>query len=157
MVMGPFLNDFQREFGPEKGVDLAQTYTVLGSKTPAGWKAVTTALDGYVDLVKAFEKHENCCAYAVIYVKSPAARKALFSAGSDDGVRAWLNGKLVVSNNASRGAAPGQEKVGVDLNAGWNELVMKITQGGGGWGLYADFLTPDGQPLPDLTYAPRKP
>ena len=93
----------------------------------------------------------------MIYVKSPAARKALFSAGSDDGVRAWLNGKLIVSSNASRGAAPGQEKVAVDLNAGWNELLMKITQGGDGWGLYADFLTPEGQPLPDLTYAPRKP
>ena len=74
-----------------------------------------------------------------------------------DGVRAWLNGKLIVSSNASRGAAPGQEKVAVDLNAGWNELLMKITQGGDGWGLYADFLTPEGQPLPDLTYAPRKP
>jgi len=157
MTVGPFANDFNKDFGPEQGVDLAKTYPVLGGKT-AGWKPWASATDGFVDLVKAYQKeqHEDCSAYAVIYVKCPAARKAIFSAGSDDGVRAWLNGKLVASNNASRGAAPGQEKVDVELSAGRNELLMKITQGGGGWGLYADFLAPGGQPMADLQWAPRK-
>jgi len=158
MTVGPFANDFEKDFGPEKGVDLAKTYPALGGKT-AAWRAWASDMSGFVDLVKAYQKeqHENCSAYAVIYVKSPAARKAVFSAGSDDGVKAWLNGKLVVSDNASRGASPGQDKAEVELNAGWNELLMKITQGGGGWGLYADFLTPDGKPLADLQYSARKP
>ncbi|MCY3017894.1 MAG: NEW3 domain-containing protein [Planctomycetota bacterium] len=157
MVAGPFANDFAKDFGPEKGVDLAATYPALGGKT-AGWKAVASNLDGYVDLVKAFQKepHENCSAYAVVYVKCPTARKAVLSVGSDDGVKAWLNGKEVVADNASRGAAPGQDKADVELVAGWNELLLKITQGGGGWGLYADLLTPDGKPMDDLSFAPGK-
>jgi hypothetical protein len=67
-----------------------------------------------------------------------------------------LNGKLVVSRNTSRPAAPCQEEVPVELAAGWNEVIVKITQGNGGWGFYLDFLTPDGNPMADLTYAPAR-
>jgi hypothetical protein len=28
---------------------------------------------------------------------------------------------------------PGQDKTNVTLNQGWNELLVKVTQGGGGW------------------------
>jgi hypothetical protein len=87
-------------------------------------------------------------------VRSPAARKAVLSVGSDDGVKAWLNGRPAVSRDGSRAAAPGQERVDVDLSAGWNEVLLKITQGNGGWGYYLEFLTADGKPMPDLLFSP---
>ena len=37
----------------------------------------------------------------------------------------------------------------VVLNAGWNRLLLKIYDQGGGWGTYARFLDDDG-PLTDL-------
>jgi len=155
MAVGPFANEFDKDFGPEAGVDLGARYTVLGSDQPAGWKTVTNEPGGFVNLTRAFTPHENCSAYAVIYVRSPSARPAVLSAGSDDGIKAWFNRKLLISNNTSRGAARGQEKAEIALNAGWNEILYKVTQGGGGWGFYLDLLDPaTGKPLDDLVYAP---
>ena len=73
-----------------------------------------------------------------------------------DGIKIWVNGDLKVSHDLTRGAAPGQEEQPVDLRAGWNEILLKITQGEGGWGFYFDLLTPDRKPLPDLMYSPRR-
>ena len=70
-------------------------------------------------------------AYATVYVKSPDARKALVSAGSDDGLKAWVNGKQVIANNANRPATPDSDEAPVDLKAGWNQVLLKITQGSG--------------------------
>jgi hypothetical protein len=50
-------------------------------------------------------------------------------------------------------SSAGQEEQPVELRAGGNEVLLKITQGDGGWGFYFDLLTPDGQPMPDLVYA----
>lgn len=154
MTVGPFPNQFETEFGPEKGVDLAASYQGSGGRV--SWKETTSDMGGFVDLTKVFQPNQHVSAYAVCYVKSPSARKAILSAGSDDGIRCWLNGTLVVNNNVARGAAPGQEKVPVELKEGWNEVLLKITQGVGGWGFYLDFLSPDGQPMKDLVYSPRR-
>lgn len=153
MVLGPFWNDFDKAYGPEQGVDLTKKYTVQGSAVQAGWKPAVNNTDGLVDFTTIFTPNTNVSAYAVLYVKSPTARKVLLSAGSDDGIKTWINGQIVIDHNIGRGAAPGQEQVQIDLNAGWNEVLLKITQGGGGWGYYCELLTPDGKPIPDLSYA----
>jgi hypothetical protein len=38
--------------------------------------------------------------------------------GSDDGVKVWLNQKLVHAKNVARALRPGSDKVNVALNAG---------------------------------------
>jgi hypothetical protein len=43
----------------------------------------------------------------------------------------------------------------VELRAGWNEVLLKITQDHSGWGFYLDLLGPDGPPMPELLYAPK--
>jgi len=158
-VVGPFPNEggggFDAVYEPEKGVDVTKSI-VLPNGNAARWKPAANGPTGFLDLLPLFEPNNNVCAYAAIYVKTPAARRAMLSVGSDDGIKAWINGKLVVTNNVSRGAAPGQEQVVLDLDAGWNEVLLKITQGTGGWGFYFELLTPDGQPMPDLIYAPTK-
>jgi hypothetical protein len=64
--------------------------------------------------------------------------------GSDDQVAVWVNGEEVHRNNTSRGAFPDSDIVQCELNAGWNEVLCKIGQNGGGWGLYLRFNDPDG-------------
>jgi hypothetical protein len=157
MVVGPFPNEFDTDFGPETTVEFGKKYAVRGRDEPAGWKQVVGDASGFVDFTKCFDPHDNVCAYAAGYVECPDARQARLSAGSDDGVKIWLNGKLVVSNNVARGASPGQEKADVQLVRGRNEVLIKITQGMGGWGFYFDLLGPDGKPLSDVRYAPRRP
>jgi hypothetical protein len=59
------------------------------------------------------------------------------SLGSDDGVKLWVNGRLVVNKKVTRNnAAADQEKATIQLAAGRNELLMKITNAGGTSGFY---------------------
>ena len=135
---------------------MTKPVAIPGGPTSVPWKPASNNPAGFVDLLKLFQPNLHVCAYAVIYVRSPDARRVLVSAGSDDGIKIWVNGDLKVSHDLTRGAAPGQEEQPVDLRAGWNELLLKITQGEGGWGFYFDLLTPDRKPIPDLIYAPRR-
>ena len=74
--------------------------------------------------------------------RSPSDRTARMLVGSDDGVRIWVNGEIVHSNPVFRGAAPDQDDVPVSLRKGWNKVLVKVLQGGGGWGFYLRFADP---------------
>lgn len=52
------------------------------------------------------------------------------SFGSDDGIKIWLNGKLIHQHNVEGGAVPGEEIVPLPLKKGDNELFLKINNGG---------------------------
>jgi HEAT repeat protein len=95
---------------------------------------------------------ESRCVYAKTSVWSDKQQEARLEIGSDDGVKAWLNGKLVHSNLAYRVVTPGEDKVAVTLDQGWNTLLLKIVQGGDGWGFCAGFKTPDGNPIEALKF-----
>lgn len=89
-------------------------------------------------------------AYIKTRVQSPKQQEVQLQIGSDDGVKVWLNGQLVHQNNTSRADTPGQDKVKVTLKEGWNDLLMKICNGGGDWGACARFRTLDGDKLEGL-------
>jgi hypothetical protein len=55
--------------------------------------------------------------------------------GSDDGVRLWLNGELVVDVNAERPMSPDSERATLRLRKGINHLLFKVSQGAGEWTL----------------------
>ena len=110
-ILGPFPcpqdGGFDDVNEPEESVDLDKTYEVADDKQ-AQWKQVSSASHSMVDFASLFDPNENVCAYAVTYVKSPVAQKSLISAGSDDGIKIWVNKKEVLANNAWRGASPDQ-------------------------------------------------
>ncbi|MCC7375313.1 MAG: HEAT repeat domain-containing protein [Verrucomicrobiales bacterium] len=95
--------------------------------------------------------------HAVVYVKTrvhvDAEQEARFAMGSDDGIKLWLNGVLIHSNNAVRGLTPGQDQVNGRLKAGWNELLAKITQHTAGCGLSMRVTRPDGASLSGLRFS----
>ncbi len=130
-VAGPFLKEgvegedlFDAKFGPEE-----DGYSV--------WQELTDGTFGYdanfIDLEKILST-DNCAAYLRSNVWVEKSQKAILEIGSDDGVKVWLNNSLVHQNNAVRGHNAGDDSVTVDLNEGWNSVLMKITQGVGGWG-----------------------
>jgi len=94
----------------------------------------------------------NRVGYVVTTIVSPADQKAILTFGSDDGVKAWLNGKVVHAGNEIRGVVPDQEKVEVALKKGANSLMLKITQGDGGWGLCCGIKAADGGNIEGLRY-----
>ena len=149
-VAGPFskegiegINLFDLKFGPEK------------NKNYADWKEIPVGKDaheaGLINLERFFET-ENCLAYLKTNVWIEKSQKVLLELGSDDGIKVWLNDKLVHQNNAVRGHEHAQDIVEVSLAKGWNTLLMKITQGVGGWGASLVITDLDRTPIDGLKY-----
>ena len=130
-VSGPYLEDgkdysriFDIPFAPETGDE-----DIEWSPMPAGTNDEKPWL---LDLAKLYSG-SNRIAYAYTCIHSATQQKARLELGSDDGVKVWLNGEIVHANNAARAAIPGADKVDVQLQQGWNELMLKVTQNNGPW------------------------
>ena len=87
--------------------------------------------------------------YAVTWVRSDVEQDVVLAVGADDGFFAWLNGEIVADVASCQGVNTDQFQSQVTLEAGWNRLMIKVRDQGGGWGLMARFRDPDG-PLVDL-------
>ncbi len=93
--------------------------------------------------------------YTLVYLRSDSARTLTLAVGADDGVFAWWNGALVLDVASCQGVVTDQFQASVDVLAGWNTLLVKVRDQGGGWGLVARFF--DGSTLvydlePSLVY-----
>lgn len=139
--VGSFANDdnagFDKEYGPEKELKLDATYDGVGGKVK--WTDLKAGDNGVVNFLDAFDPKENVCAYAYAIVKAPKETACNLLLGSDDRVKVWINGKLVHSNPADRGVVVDNDNVPVKLAEGDNKLLVKVTQGGGDWGLCVRF------------------
>jgi len=90
--------------------------------------------------------------YAVTWVYSDSEQLTTLGLGPDDGAKAWLNGELVLEISGCQGTVVDQFTAEVTLSAGWNRLMLKVYDQGGGWGTYARFFS-DSDPLTDLQVA----
>jgi HEAT repeat protein len=104
------------------------------------------------DLATFFPEQANCVAYLKSQIVALQDCDAALLLGSDDGVKAWLNGTVVHSNNVDRGMVADQDIAPLKLKKGTNELLLKVTQGGGGWGACARVVGTNGQPIKGLKY-----
>ena len=86
---------------------------------------------------------ENAATYLRRTLHATQAAHVTLSLGSDDGVKAWVNGQLLASHKVTRGVAPDQEVIEAPLRPGDNQLLVKIVNGGGATGFYFR-LAPNG-------------
>ena len=93
---------------------------------------------------------DNRTAYLFTRLHSPEAQPVRLETGSDDGLKVWLNGEVILANNALRGCRRGADVVPANLQAGWNELLLKVTNNGGGWAACLRVRAPDGSQLEDV-------
>jgi len=161
LVIGPFDNagnkGMDRPYPPEREFLPSAAYKGKGG-VEARWRRLEwrplmpseLPRGAYVDLKSLFRPNTEVVAYALTHIWAPGPTKALFSLGTDDGVVVWVNGRRVHYNPAPRPAAPGQDKVLVNLKAGWNRVLLKVGQIGGDWGFYFQVLGPDGRPARGL-------
>ena len=84
-------------------------------------------------------------AYALINIFSPKARKNVaMGVGSDDSVKVWLNGKVVHVNSVNRRTTDIQDLFRVNLNAGDNLLLVKVSDNLWNWGMFFDIYLAEG-------------
>lgn len=104
-------------------------------KTEATWFA-HTAETGIVDLSGLLKgrQTDDVVAYAFAIIEAQEDSSCLLTVGSDDGVRVWLNGKVVDNVIAGRYMVADTDTIPVSLRKGVNRLLIKVEQGAGDWG-----------------------
>ncbi len=98
----------------------------------AGWRAAEEFVDGRALALPA----GVYAAYFRRTVTAASPRTMTLSLGSDDAIKLWHGGELVLANDTRRGVKADQERVTIDLAAGANELLLKIVNTGGAGGAY---------------------
>jgi hypothetical protein len=152
-VIGPFPLDmveeteeaippgFERPYPPEKETDFLATYD--GMAGPVHWQFAHAGFDARLNLEQYIAPSRNAVAYAHAAVTAPRDMETIIGLGSNDGVKVWVNGRLVFVHHVGRYAAPNQESFGVKLRAGKNIVLVKIENWGGRWELYLSVRDPD--------------
>ncbi len=144
-VAGPFPNGpndegLDRDFGPEKAIDLQATYAGKGG--PVRWRTVTADAQGYVDLRALHESQsDQSVSYLLGTIESPADQDVKFLLGTDDGAKLWVNDQLVYTTRKHRAAVPGEDTVAVKLRKGRNRLLLKVANGDGPHGFYLTIIS----------------
>lgn len=129
-------------YPPEREIRLDTTY--LGKNdAPLRWQTVRPDRNGYLDLRALVSDIRNNVAYASVFVHCPTPGYRKMFLGTDDGGKLWINGTFVWGENVARGASRNGNSPVAYFNAGWNRVLMKVTQVGRGWGMYFRVFDPE--------------
>jgi hypothetical protein len=140
-VLGPFPAKSYQEalagkFVSEPEIDLDKTY--LDGKLH--WEEKSEYLDNKVHVLQA----EKSAYYFYRTIDVEGLIPFDFSFGSNDSIKVWLNGRVILDNQVERSAQPDQDRVPVQLRAGENRLLVKIVNGAENGGF---FFRPIDSPL----------
>jgi lysophospholipase L1-like esterase len=128
---------------PIRSVDLSPAYPRVSfdaaqppETNPAGVKwAPAPFVDGRIDLGAHYAGAYDVVAYARVVLQADRPTTLHLAMGSDDGLAVFLRGERVFAHDVLRGLKPGEDEVELPLVAGRNELLFKVTQAGGDFGL----------------------
>lgn len=122
-----FYTDLLADYGSEG--------TVSDLGLPDGTKEFgkIQAEDNLVDFGARFPGKNYAVAYATLSFESNGGER-FFRMGSDDGLRVWINGKMVVDDHAHRAINPNSNSFRAILKKGTNRILVKVCQATGEWG-----------------------
>ena len=153
LVCGAFDNErgggFGTEYPPEREFQRDGAYE--GKKREVRWvKVPATDPLGWVDLDEMLRPNDECLAYATTFVRSDAERPAALRIGSDEGLKVWVNGRLVLEKEVHRRARRDQDVAGVILRKGWNRILLKVAEREEEWKFALRITDLDGHPIDSL-------
>ncbi|HJX64849.1 MAG TPA: hypothetical protein VJ860_12970, partial [Polyangia bacterium] len=123
-----------------------KTHEVCWRRAPA-----EVARQGALVLGALLRPDNDAVAYAVAYVHSDRGRWAALRLGSPGPIKAWLNGRPVISRDAVRPAAIDQDSAALWLPRGESVLLVKTVVITGIWQMFVRLTDPQGAPLPGVT------
>src|SRR5688500_10984068 len=83
------------------------------------WKLLSSPKDDVIlDTAFGFPQKDYAYAYALAEIKADQPGTVMLGLGSDDGVKVWLNGKLVHENWIPRGIVKDQDVIPLELVKG---------------------------------------
>ncbi len=124
---GPFIaadgkTAYETAYEPEQGVDINATYEDKRAK----WVKMSSLKDGEAQTLSG----DVASTYLYRTITAPSARTIKFGVGTNDAVKIWVNGQVVLDNNVQRALAVDQDIVTAQLVEGENKLLMKVVNYG---------------------------
>jgi len=128
-----FYVDYFKSAGGESNI---QPYEGMEIEHPDGSFVKWKKFHGYFSLIPLddfFSPNVQTIAYAACIVRCNRGRTVVMSVTSNDGVRVWQNGQLILDNNTGGTEEPDRDLVPIVLHKGDNRFLIKISQGFGKW------------------------
>ena len=123
------LEGLETVYPPEEGFDPNGTYK-LPDGSEATWQSVE-APDPVLSL-QQIDARAPIVFYAFGYLVSAEEQEVTVATNSDDGIKVWINDKVIVEENVERGISTDPDtKTKVKLKKGHNPVLVKITNRGG--------------------------
>lgn len=133
-----FYHDYLANIGGETGaIDFAAGVSFQGESRE--WKRFESQ-ENAVSLDDAVSRSPEVLAYAYCEIESDKDAPCVLSIGSNDGVRAWLNGEEVLDLAVRRGLRLDENQIPVFLNEGRNTLLLKVGETDNLWGFSCRLL-----------------
>lgn len=139
---GSYLTDWEVA-GPymEEGRNYAQLFDIVFEpekrQAQVQWRKMPVSRSdphpAYLDLLAELGGNQRV-AYLRTRIESADIRPVTLEIFTDDGVKAWLNGRIIHANNVARPILPDPDRVNVTLQKGMNTLMLKVTQNDMAWG-----------------------
>ncbi len=150
VILGPFDNvggaGIEEAFPPEAGVDLNAAVRDRRGRL-ARWMRLPTAR-GEVLIDAYFDNEPDAVAYAATAIRPPAAGPAHICLSGIGAFRLWLNGRLVLDEHEARSGPWDLAEIAVDLEPGWNQLLVKAAAELEDLSFSVRCTDADGNPLP---------
>jgi hypothetical protein len=156
-LLSPFPGDeagmLANDFGPEvqiprmiaggPGPNLQTSYDGKNG-VKAAWLDIGHAEDRAMNLNVHDDEELNNFATCYLYrtVTVAQAVQLPVTMGSDDGLRFWLNGELLIDEDVPRGLDPEAHALTLHFQPGVNHILAKIGQGQGGWNYQINISKP---------------
>jgi len=130
-------------------------YPPESSKKEVDWKRLTRGIgEEKIDLEQTFGRMNYTGAYVKTTLVSPQEQTVLLEMGSNDGIKAWLNGEQVHSYLRGRACVPGSDVQTVKLRKGKNEILLKIVNITSAWEFSCRLRQKNGKYIRGLTVEP---
>jgi hypothetical protein len=113
---------YDTAYAPEKEVNLGETYEDGRSK----WSEREDLEDGKKNDLGG----DICATYLYRVITAPATRTAWLALSSNDAMKLWVNGELIIEDNDKKGLTPDLDRVPVSLKQGENQILMKVVNFG---------------------------
>jgi len=130
--------DYLEEYGGEAEISMVENGPAAGDEyeleETMTWEFREANMPDRFDVDLLWGGRTNHTAYFYIYIECDHdVGDVDLWLGSDDSIKVWVNGEVVHNNAVDRAIAVDADRVKIELVKGWNALMAKIGETGGGW------------------------
>ncbi|TPV93906.1 MAG: DUF3857 domain-containing protein [Myxococcales bacterium FL481] len=158
-LVGPFENqgraghDFA--YAPEtEAFDATQRFVGTLANEALEWRHYPpeAGVRAYVSFDAYLRPNTFAVGYATTWIHVPRAQSAVLHVGSGGPYKIWVNGRLAGDGGAYRRPHPLQDAHAVQLRAGANRVLIKLSVEQGSWGFFARLSDRKGRTISSATH-----